>query len=176
MPDQPSWIKRLPEILAKLQAPEAPPFLDRAAVEELFHLRRRRAIDLLGLVGGYKLGKTYLAPREAVVRFLEAPQRRAAAAQASDRFEQVQLALGEARHELAQHRILVPDLPGVAFAGLPDGIRFQPGQLTLCFEQPAELIEKLIALAQALTNDYETFERSWAAQTPAPQAGAGGAP
>jgi hypothetical protein len=176
MPDQPSWIERVPEILAELQAPGAPPFLDRSLVEKLFRLRRRRAIDLLCLVGGYKLGKTYLAPREAVVRFLEQPPRRSAAAQESCRFEQVQLALGEARHELAQHRILVPDVPGVEFAGLPDGIRFQPGQLTLSFEQPAELIEKLIALAQALTNDYETFERSLAAQTPAPQAGAVGAP
>ena len=170
MPDQPSWIKRLPEILEKLKAPDAPPFLDRAAVEGLFRLRRRRAIDLLGLVGGYKLGKTYLAPREAMVRFLEAPRRRSAAAQECERFEQVQLALGEARHELAQHRILVPDVSGVEFAGLPDGIRFEPGQLILSFQQPAELIEKLIALAQALTNDYETFERSLAAQALAPEA------
>jgi hypothetical protein len=176
MPDQPSWIERLPEILDELQAPGAPPFLDRSVVEKLFRLRRRRAIDLLGLIGGYKLGKTYLAPREAVVRFLTAPQRRSAAAQESGRFEQVQLALGEARHELAQHHILVPDVPGVEFAGLPDGIRFEPGQLILSFEQPAELIEKLIALAQALTNDYETFERSLAAQALAPQAGAGGTP
>ncbi len=176
MPDQPSWIKRLPEILEKLKAPEAPPFLDRARVEELFQLRRRRAIDLLGLVGGYKLGKTYLAPREAVVRFLEAPQRRSAAAQERDRFEHVQLALGKSRHELSQHRILVPDLPGVAFAGLPEGIRFEPGQLTLSFGQPAELVEKLIALAQALTNDYETFERTLATQTLAPQPGVGDAP
>ena len=38
-----------------------------------------------------------------------------------------------------------------------------PGELAIQFQTPVELLEKLFALSQALTNDYPTFERSWIA-------------
>lgn len=163
MPDQPSWIQRVPEILAKLSAFETP-FLDRPAIEALFGLRRRQAIHLLGRLGGYQVGKTYLVPREAVGEFLKDPDRWSASAGERGRFERVQRALGEARQESALRQIAIPaqtETLRIEFSGLPPGIRFEPGSLVVAFESPAELLSKLFALAQALGNDYDTFERSW---------------
>ena len=41
MPDLPTWIERVPGLLASLQQPDSPPFFDRSSIERLFHLRRR---------------------------------------------------------------------------------------------------------------------------------------
>jgi hypothetical protein len=164
MPDQPSWIERIPKILEVLHSSDAPPFLDRPAVEALFGLKRRQSIELLRRFGGYQVGKTYLAPREAVVRFLSDPRRGSAAATERLRFERVRSALGEARGELDLRRISIPTSAGssrVELSGLPAGIAFEPRKLTIHFEKPAELLEKLFALAQALGKDYDSFERSW---------------
>jgi hypothetical protein len=164
MPDQPSWIDRVPEILEVLESPNAPALLDRPAVEALFRLRRRQAIQLLGRLGGYKVGKTFLVPREAAIRFLRDPRRWSAAALERGRFERVRVALGEARQELDQRRISIParqETFRLEFSGLPAGIQFETGKLTVLFDNPAELLERLFALAQALGNDYDTFERSW---------------
>jgi hypothetical protein len=162
VPDQPSWIERVPEILATLESSGALPFLDRPAVEVLFGLRRRQAIELLHRVGGYQVGKTFLAPREAVVHFLRDPQRWSASAAERGRFERVRSVLGAARQELDRRRIAIParaEILRLELSGLPAGIRLEPGKLTVDFGTPAELLEKLFALAQAVGNDYETFER-----------------
>ena len=173
MSDQPSWIDRVGDILKVVEAPGTPPFLDRPAVEVLFGLRRRQAIHLLRRFGGYQVGKTFLVPREAVARFLREPARWSAANAERGRFERVRSALGEARGQLEQRRIAIParaETFRLEFSGLPAGIRFEPGRLTIAFETPAQLLERLFALAQALGNDYNTFERSWRA---AQEAGGG---
>jgi len=132
----------------------------------------KRSISSAGF-GGYKVGKAFLVPREAVIGFLRDPQRWRAAADEKGRFERVASALGEARSELQQRRIPIPtqsETLRLEFSGLPDGIRLEAGQLVIQFAKPVELLEKLFALSQALTNDYQTFERSWMA---ASQTGAG---
>jgi hypothetical protein len=172
MPDQPSWIEYVPEILETLEAPGTPPFLDRPTVEALFGVRRRQAIQLLHRFGGYQVGKTFLVPREAVAGFLRDPKRWSAAGNEKGRFERVASALGHARAELHQRRIPIPartETSRLDFAGLPAGIRLEAGQLTIQFGKPVELLEKLFVLSQALTNDYDAFERSW---TSASRAGA----
>jgi len=73
VPDQPTWIERVPTILAFLESEDAPLFLDRPAVERLFGLRRRQAIELLRRCGGYQVGKTFLVLRETMVQFLNEP-------------------------------------------------------------------------------------------------------
>lgn len=163
MPDQPSWIEHIPKILEALESPQAPPFLDRPAVESLFGVRRRQAIQLLGRFGGYQVGKTFLVPREAVTRFLCDPRRRIATELEKGRFERVSSVLGQARQELHQRRIPIaapPEALRLEISGLPEGIRLETGRLTVHFEKPVELLEKLFALSQALANDYESFERS----------------
>jgi len=166
MPDKPSWIESIPEILAQLEAPGAPPFLDRAAVERLFGVRRRQAIELFHQFGGYQVGKTFLAPREAAIAFLREPRRQSAEVEERARIERVSAVLAEARRGSRQRRIAIPSLAGtVKISGLPAGIRLEHTQLTIEFARPAELLEKLYAFSQALAHDYEAFEQSWMAAT-----------
>ena len=163
MPRNPSWYALVPKILEGLRLPDVPPFLDRPAVETLFGVRRRQAIQLLRRFGGYQVGKTFLAPREAVMRFLCEPRRRIATELEKGRFERVSSVLGKARQELHQRRIPIavpPEVLRLEISGLPEGICLEAGRLTVRFEKPMDLLQKLFALSQALANDFEAFERS----------------
>ena len=169
MPDQPSWIDRLPEITRSLQAPDAPPFLDRSAIERLFGLRRRQSIALMRRLGGYQVGKTFLVDRQALVTFLEDPLRRQAADLEARRFRSVGELLARTREERHFRRISIPATRPVFhidFAGLPAGIDIGQRELSIRFEHPQDLLEKLFALSQALANDYETFETAWRSAHP----------
>ena len=51
MPAKALWLLHIPEIIAMLETFDVP-VVDRAIIERLFGLRRRRAIDLLHRFGG----------------------------------------------------------------------------------------------------------------------------
>ncbi|MCI0723508.1 MAG: hypothetical protein L0338_31770 [Acidobacteria bacterium] len=166
MPDLPSWIDRLPEITRALEAPDAPPFLDRSAIERLFGLRRRQSISLMHRLGGYQIGKTFLVDRDVLLQFLRDPQRRRVADGEADRFRSVGELLAQTQQELHFRRIAIPATPRVfhlELEGLPEGIDLAPGELRIRFQHPQQLLEKLFALSQALANDYEMFEAAWTA-------------
>jgi len=109
------------------------------------------------------VGKTFLVATEAVIRFLRDPRRRSAAEVETGRFERVSAALGQARRDLQRRRMPIPVEPEtlrLEISGLPEGISLEPAQLTIRFDRPMQLLERLFALSQALANDYESFERS----------------
>src|SRR5450755_2926679 len=70
MPAKPEWLLRLPEIRAELEH-LCVPVVDRASIERIFGLRRRRAIELMHQFGGYQTGCAFLLDR---ARLLEALQ------------------------------------------------------------------------------------------------------
>jgi hypothetical protein len=161
MPTQPLWIERLPELITKLQEREAPLWWDRPAIETLFGLRRRQVIDLLRRLGARRIGTGFALERDALLRFLQDPKRRDAYDDERLRRERVESGLGQARRERDRRAISIPVASAperIDFAGLPAGIELRRHQLTISFQQPGELLEKLFALGQALRNDYETFE------------------
>jgi len=43
---------------------------------------------------------------------------------------------------------------------LPAGVRLEPGRITVVFDHPQQALEKLLALAMAIGNDFDLFERS----------------
>ena len=51
MPAKPLWLLHVPEIVSQLESFNVP-VLDRAMIERLFGLGRRRAIELLHRFGG----------------------------------------------------------------------------------------------------------------------------
>lgn len=160
MPDHPTWLERIPTVLEKLERPDAPPFLDRAAIEKLFGVRRRQAIYLLHRWHGYQLGHAFLASREAILADLrEIGYEKVLATQAAQK-QRVEAVLGEARQAFNLPRISVPapqKLSSITFVGLPDGIRLEQKRLTVEFSGPQDLLEKLFTLAQAFANDYESL-------------------
>ena len=45
------------------------------------------------------------------------------------------------------------------FENLPVGVRLEPGRITVEFNEPQQGLEKLLALAMAISNDFDLFER-----------------
>lgn len=98
-----------------------------------------------------------------MLRFLEQPQRRDAFHDDQARTTRVSGQLAAAQRDLAGRAIPIPtafDPERIDFAGLPAGIELARHRLTVSFETPTELLEKLFALGKALMNDYNTFEEA----------------
>jgi hypothetical protein len=165
LPNQPTWLEHVPDILAKVQSEKTPPILDRQAIEGLFRIRRRQAIVLLHRFAGYQVGRTFVVPREAVIEFLQKILAGGSLEQAEAKKKHVIEFLGEARQGLQLPSILLPDtkLSDITFDGLPLGIRLQPDELTIHFQDATDLLQKLLSLSQALANDFEALEFKLAA-------------
>lgn len=159
MPAQPQWLLRIPRIVEELAALDTP-VVDRASIERLFGVRRRRAIHLLGAFGGYQAGRTFLVDREALLEQLRA----VAAGERFDfekrRRERLAAKLERVRKHLEAARVTIAPsspLPGET-AGLPPGVRLEPGCLTIEFNGVEELLARLYGIAQAAAEDFARFQ------------------
>ena len=56
MPAKAPWLLLIPAIIEQLETYDVP-VVDRAVIERVFGLRRRRAIELLHRFGGYQAGR-----------------------------------------------------------------------------------------------------------------------
>jgi hypothetical protein len=161
MPAKAQWLLRVPEILAELSALDVP-VVDRAVCERLFRLRRRRAIDLIRCFGGYQLGRTFLVDRPMLIAQLERIRDSPDFEMEFRRKERLTERLDAIRRLQAGARVAIAVGPETLHQRLPDlpaGVQLSPGALHIQFQSPEELLGKLFALAQAIANDYETFEK-----------------
>jgi hypothetical protein len=152
---------RVPEILAELSGLDVP-VVDRAVCERLFRLRRRRAIDLIRCFGGYQIGRTFLIDRPKLVEQLEQIRDGPDFKMEWRRKERLAEKLDAIRRLQAGARVAIAVEPEVLRQRLPDlppGVSLSPGELHVQFLSAEELLAKLFALAQAIANDYETFEK-----------------
>jgi len=176
LPLQPSWFRRIPALLATLQAEHAPEELTRRDFEELFGVRRRRAILLLHRCNPLRRASGLVAARDSVVAYLAAQLDHEAAEQSAAQERQVAETLAEARRALTLPTIPLPPpktLSAITFAGLPSDIELTRTNLSLTFSSAQDLIEKLFTLAQAFANDYESLENALTDAHPKKQAGHG---
>lgn len=161
MPAKAQWLLRVPEILEELSALDVP-IVDRAVCERLFRLRRRRAIDLMRFFGGYQAGRTFLIDKPKLVSQLEQIRDSPDFKMEWRRKERLFERLESIRRLQAGARVAIPVEPDVLSQRLPDlpaGVGLSPGTLHIQFGSSEELLSKLFALAQAIANDYEAFER-----------------
>jgi hypothetical protein len=162
MPSQPSWLNDLESIRAAVRALPRP-FVDRATVQALLGVGRRRAQQILAPCVTERIGTNGLAEREAFLRRLEQVAAREEARGEVERRQRVARMITQLRQE----RIRQPQLPVEApvaivnqdWVSLPAGVRLEPGRITVEFEEPQEALEKLLALAMAISNDFQEFER-----------------
>jgi hypothetical protein len=135
--------------------------LDRAVVERVFGLRRRRAIDLLHSFGGYQAGRTFLIDRLRLIAQLEAVRGGAEFHYEEHRKQRLVDTLEKLRKHSAAARVAIPvdreTLDG-KMADLGEGIRLERGRLTVEFRGAEDLLAKLFQLAQAVANDFEKFQ------------------
>ena len=162
MPDKPSWYGRLDQVIAELG--DLPwPWVDRETLQSLLQVGPRRAQQILRPCVTRQVGASGVADREELVAHLK---RLATGDEAHyerrrrQRLAQVLEGLREAA--LAQPKVLVEAPTTVLnqeFANLPDGVSVSPGAISITFSSPSEALQRLLALAMAIGNDFSEFER-----------------
>src|ERR1035437_2605357 len=147
------WLLRLPEMRAELEHLDVP-IVDRAGIERLFGLKRRRAIELMHEFGGYQTGRTFLLDRARLLEALQSLESGEDYTAERRRRER----LGDVVEGSREHMILTQvRIPMRAAAVRPSldrlapGVLLLPGILTIEFQRPIELLERLYWLAQAIS-------------------------
>jgi hypothetical protein len=159
MPAKALWLLHVPEIIAMLETFDVP-VVDRAIIERLFGLRRRRAIELLHRFGGYKAGRTFLVDRHLLIEHL----RRLADGEEFQQERQRKERLGHTVDQLRRHQTAArvkisvqPDVFSRKLAELSAGVALGPGHLHIEFSGTEDLLSKLYELSQAASNDFDRF-------------------
>jgi hypothetical protein len=159
MPAKAPWLLRIPEIAAMLEILDVP-VVDRAMVERLFGLRRRRAIELLHSFGGYQAGRTFLVDRRQLIDRLRDLAEGEAFRAESRRKQRLDLKLDQLRWEQAAAQVRIPVQPevfGRKVAELSAGVALEPGHLHVEFSGTEDLLAKLYELSQAASHDFDRF-------------------
>jgi|ERR1039458_4271380 hypothetical protein len=163
MPNKPSWLLRVNEVLEDLGGEEMAthPFLTRASVEKLFGLKRRQAIELMHSLAGYQIGKALVVSRAELLAWL----RRASLGEQvwweQVRHGRVEKAIEDVRQEreARKQRAVVPlTTLELKIEGIPPTVTLRPGELRIEFLGADDLFRQLFELAQAMKNDYERFK------------------
>ena len=155
MPAQPAWLVQLPTIRAEL-ARLSTPVLDRAAIEVVFGVGRRRAIELLHQFGGYLAGKTFLVDRASLLRQLEALEAGGEFRQERTRRRRLSEDLDRAKASLRAMAVPIPAPENIG--DLPNGAQLRPGELRIAFRDSEDLLRQLLELAMAIQDDYQRFD------------------
>lgn len=160
MPRHTEWIQHLPQAITELRALPSPT-IDRRTLQSLLHISPRHAIRILSFLGAYSAGKSLLIERETLIHRLETVAATGPVQWEQRRHERVGQHLDRYRNE--QHartrKIQVPStVAATRIASLPPGVSILPGTLSIGFASAEDLLAKLFALAQAISNDYQAFE------------------
>ena len=161
MPAKPCWYRKLPYIIEELRRLPRPD-IDRATLEFLLGISPRRAQQIMAPCVTGRIGSSGLADRDALVERLQAIAAGDEASWEVQRRRNVATALAALQQDrLNKPRVLVEAPAAVVnqeFETLPAGVKLEPGRITVEFDRPRQGLEKLLALAMAIGNDFERFE------------------
>jgi len=172
MPMKKTWLLRVTQIRQDLLALDVP-VLDRQMFERLFHLRARRAQQVMSSLGGYQTGHAFLIERTALLRQLEALEAGTEFAIERGRQQRLQASLDKIRQQRTAAAVRIPVPAGVAersVADLPAGICLELGSLHVDFTGAEDLLGKLYGLARVAGNDFENFKLRVERATPSERA------
>jgi hypothetical protein len=161
MPAAPRWISRINEIALALR--ELPvPYADRATVEILLGVGRRRAQQILAPCISRRVGANGLADREVLLHHLQNLAAGEAGDYERDRRQRVAGIIADLSRQRSETPQVLVEAPvrvlNQQLINLPAGVRLAPGRIAIDFTQPREALEKLLALAMAIGNDFPGFE------------------
>jgi hypothetical protein len=163
VPAKPSWYSKIDRIIRELEALPRP-FVDRSTVEFLLGVGRRRAQQIMAPCITEYVGSNGLADRQRLIAHFRSLADGEEGYYEVRRRRKVAEVLDRLRIErLRQPRLLVEapvEVIRQEFANLPPGVRLEAGRITVEFQDPREALEKLLALAMAIGNDFAAFERS----------------
>jgi hypothetical protein len=161
MPAKPVWYSKINYVVAQLeQLPR--PFVDRATLEFLLGVGRRRAQQIIAPCVTDHVGANGLADRNTLIAHLRALGDGQEAYYERRRRQKVAEVLSRLQQERVERPQLLVEAPlqvtAQEFENLPSGVRLEPGRITVSFEEPHQALEKLLALAMAISNDFQRFE------------------
>ncbi|MEP7245384.1 MAG: hypothetical protein ABI885_17160 [Gammaproteobacteria bacterium] len=155
MPFAPLWFPRIPDAITQLQQLDRQ-LITRGDLERLFGVSRALAAKLMHRFGAERVGAQLLVGRSALMRSLQAigdgDQARGDVTRRAAVASELQRARLEAVHVAVPASVLQTHV-----AGLPAGVALGPGRIEVQFRSVPEALQKLFALAQAITNDYDRF-------------------
>lgn len=162
MPAKPLWYQHLPRILEELRRLPRP-WVDRATVEFLLGVGRRRAQQIMAPCIRDRVGANGLADRDTFIAHLEQIAAGEEAYYEVRRRHKVAAVIGQLRRDRIDHPKLIVEAPTAIvhqeFDALPPGLSLEPGRITVEFDEPRQALEKLLALAMAAGNDFARFEK-----------------
>jgi hypothetical protein len=172
VPAKPLWYNQLDAIIQALETYPRP-FVDRATVEYLLGVGRRRAQQIMEPCVTDRIGANGLADRVQLVARLRALAQSEDRGYEQQRRKRVGKVLNDLRKAwLEQPRVLVEapvSIVNQEFEDLPRGIRVEGGRISIEFDEPQQALEKLLALAMAIGNNLDHFEHLCAPQASLPR-------
>jgi len=109
------------------------------------------------------VGTNGLADRDALIAHLRRLAEGDAGYYERRRRRNLAAVLGRLQQERLERPQLLVEAPvqvlAQEFENLPAGVRLDRGRITVEFEEPRQALEKLLALAMAIGDDFERFER-----------------
>ncbi len=162
MPAKPRWYARLDEIIAELG--NLPwPWVDSETLQALLLVGPRRAQQILRPCVTRQIGANGVAGRDELIAHLKRMAAGDEAHYERRRRQRLAMVLDELRRAaLAQPKVMVEAPTTVRnqeFADPPDGVSVSPGAISITFSSPDEALQRLLALAMAIGNDFSEFER-----------------
>ena len=156
MPARPRWLLAIPNAIRQLEDLNRE-LLVRRDIEQLFGVSRARAAQLMHTFGADLTGYARTLPRTRLLRQLRTYREGTEFRVEQARREHLMTELRKAR--LTGIRVTVPveALEG-RLSGLPAGVVVERDRIEVRYAGAKEAVVKLVALAQALNNDYERFE------------------
>ena len=150
MPDNPTYIHKLEGILGEARAPKPIPFFRRRDIEALFGLKKRQAINLMHRIGAVRVSSELAVEQRVLVRWLERMISDPSVVYEQRRHEAVIERIVELKAETAARAIKIVLPERRPSDDLPYGVSFQPGLLTVSFDNEQQLLERLFLLARVL--------------------------
>lgn len=171
-----SWLPRAEEILTVLLRMKSQE-LDRSAIEELYRLQRRAAIDLMTKAGATKgkRGSAFLVDRTSLIRWTESTAKEESWQLERHRATSEELSRGIAEVRAIRDALSKENKPPISFpivehilsancTSLPSSIRIEHGRITIAVPHgPAQQMslaacQLLYELGLAIANDAAGFE------------------
>ena len=163
MPDKPVWYGQLDEVIAHLRALPYP-WIDRATLQQLLGVGRRRAQQILQPCVTHRIGANGVADRHDLIRRLEQLAAGDTVAYERQRRQKLGETLGRLHQAAIENPRLVVEAPNAVInakiSGLPDGVVIAPGEIRVQFTTTQQALERLLALAMAIGNDFDTFQQA----------------
>ena len=137
--------------------------MDRATIEVLLGVRRRRAQQIMAPCITDHVGTNGLVDREVLIAHLRRLARSDDVSYEHTRRRKIaELLEGLRKDRLQRPQVLVEapiQVMSQEMDQLPPGVQVEAGRIIVEFDQPQQALEKLLALAMAIGNDYAAFER-----------------